>query len=568
MNKWLGLKGLAVGLGLIILVIVVALFLIDGIIAKNVEKYGTQAVGARVDLAEADLSLFPLGITLTGLEVTNPDSPMENAVAVATINFALDVMPLLDKNVIIDNMTLARVQFNTPRKTSGAVPGLTPTEADKEKARAASGCGGVDMPALELSDVGSILSGEKLESLDAVKAVKADIAAEQAKWQKKLTALPDQKKLESYKARVAKMTSGGGGQLGGFLNAAGDIQNIQKEIEQDLNALKDAQKSLSSEIASLNRKIDALAANPMADVNRLAKKYGLSSKSLGNMSRVLMGDQACQWVQKALGWYNRLKKPGAGKKTPGEQEDKAAGEIPFVLVRNAEAGVVLKSGIVKGVFKDITTRPQQLGKPTTFELAGQKLDGLDFIQILGSLDQSKPDQSINTVRGIVKGYLLENFKLPADTGVPITIKKALADLEFDSSLKGEDLGALLTAALKNTSLSVDTSAQSSPVVKAMGSVLEDLSALTANADVSGTLENYTVTVKSDVDRLLKAAMGKVVNQQTAALKKQLKTQISAQLQGPAGDAKGALGGFGDIQGELEKRLNIGGGVMGDLKLPF
>lgn len=568
MNKWLGLKGLAVGLGVIILVAVIALFLVDGIIEKNVEKYGTQAVGARVDLAEADLSLFPLGITLTGLEITNPDSPMDNAVVVATINFDLDVMPLLENKVIIDDMTLARVQFNTPRKTSGAVPGLTPTEADKAKERSASGCGDMDMPALGLSDVGSILSSEKLESLDAVKAVKTDIAAEQAKWQKKLTALPDQKKLESYKARVEKLTSGGGGQLGGFLNAAGDIQNIQKEIEQDLNALKNAQSSLKREITSLNSRIDILAANPMADVNRLAKKYGISSKSLSNMSRVLMGDQTCQWVQKALGWYDRMKKPGAGKEAPDSKSETAAGEMPFVLVRNAEASVVLKSGTIKGVFKDITTVPEQLGKPTTFELAGQKLDGLDRIKILGSLDQTNPAQSINTVKGLVKGYLLENFKLPADTGVPITIKKALVDLEFDSSLKGENLAALLTAALKNTSLSVDTSAQSSPVVKAMGSVLEDLSTLTANADVSGIPENYTVTVKSDVDRLLKAAMSKVVNQQTVALKKQLKTQIAAQLQGPAGDAKGALSGFGDIQGELEKRLNIGGDVMGDLKLPF
>ena len=568
MNKWLGLKGLAVGLGLVILVIVVALFLIDGIIEKNVEKYGTRAVGARVDLGEADLSLFPPGITLTGLAVTNPDSPMTNAVEVATINFALDVMPLLDKKVIIDDMTLARVQFNTPRKISGAVPGLTPTEADREKKRAASGCGGGDMPALELSDVGSILSGEKLASLEAVQAVRADIAAEQARWKKQLASLPDQKKLESYKARVEKMTSGGGGQLGGFLSAAGDIQNIQKEIEQDLNALKNAQKSLNREIAVLNKKIDTLAANPMADVNRLAQKYGLSPKSLGNMSRVLMGDQACQWVQKALGWYDRLKKPGGGKPVPDEQNAKTAGEIPFVLVRNAEASVVLKSGTVRGVFKDITTRPQQLGKPTTFELAGQKLDGLDLIRILGSLDQSKPGRAINMVRGTMKGYLLENFKLPAETGVPITIKKALADLEFNSSLKGEDLAALLTAALKNTSLSVDTASQSSPVVKAMGSVLENLSTLTANADISGTLENYTVMVKSDVDRLLKSAMSKVIDQQTAALKNQLKTQISAQLQGPAGEARGALGGFGDIQGELEKRLNVGGGVMGDLKLPF
>ncbi len=568
MNKWFGLKGLAVLAGGAVLVVVIALFLIDGIIEKQVEKYGTRAVGARVDLAKADLAFFPPGITLTGLEVANPDSPMTNAVEVATISFALDVMPLLEKKVIIDDMTLARVQFNTQRKTSGAVPGLTPTEKDKEKERAASGCGDIELPALELSDVGSILSREKLESLDAVKAVKADIEAEKSKWQKKLTALPDQKRLESYKARVEKLTSGGSGQLGGFLSAAGDIQNIQKEIQQDLDALKNAQNSLNSEIASLNRKIDRLAANPMADVKRLADKYALSPEGLNNMSRVLMGDQMCGWVQKALGWYDRLKKPGPKKETPDTQAESEGGEIPFVLIRRAEASIVLKSGTIKGVFKDITTLPELLGKPTTFDLSGQKLDGLDLIKILGSLDHSNPARSINTVKASVKGYLLENFKLPADTGVPIIIKKAIADLEVDSSLTGEDLTGLFTAALKNTSLSVDTSSQSSPLVKAMGAALESLSTLAANADVNGTLENYTVKIKSDVDKLLKSAMGKVVHQQTAALKKQLKSQISAQLQGPAGEARGALGGFGDIQGELTERLNIGNGLLGDLKLPF
>jgi len=568
MNKWFGLKGLAVGLGVVILIVVIALFLIDGIIEKQVEKYGTRAVGARVDLAKADLAFFPPGITLTGLEVTNPDSPMTNAVEVATISFALDVMPLLEKKVIIDDMTLARVQFNTQRKTSGAVPGLTPTEKDKEKERAASGCGDIALPALELSDVGSILSREKLESLDAVKAVKADIEAEKSKWQKKLTALPDQKRLESYKARVEKLTSGGSGQLGGFLSAAGDIQNIQKEIQQDLDALKNAQNSLNSEIASLNGKIDRLAANPMADVKRLADKYALSPGGLNNMSRVLMGDQMCGWVQKALGWYDRLKKPGPKKETPDTQVESEGGEIPFVLIRRAEASIVLKSGTIKGVFKDITTLPELLGKPTTFDLSGQKLDGLGLIKILGSLDHSNPARSINTVKASVKGYLLENFKLPADTGVPIIIKKAIADLEVDSSLTGEDLTALFTAALKNANLSVDTSTQSSPLVKAMGAALESLSTLAANADVNGTLENYTVKIKSDVDKLLKSAMGKVVHQQTAALKKQLKSQISAQLQGPAGEARGALGGFGDIQGELTERLNIGNGLLGDLKLPF
>jgi len=286
------------------------------------------------------------------------------------------------------------------------------------------------------------------------------------------------------------------------------------------------------------------------------------------MSRVLLGDQMCGWVQKALGWYHRLKKPGPKKKTPDTKAESEGGEIPFVLIRRAEASIVLKSGTIKGVFKDITSRPELLGKPTTFDLSGQKLDGLDLIKVLGSLDHSNPAKSINTMKASVKGYLLENFKLPADTGVPVIIKKAIVDLDIDSSLIGEDLAALFTAALKNTSLSVDTSSQSSPLVKAMGAALESLSTLAASADVDGTLENYTVKIKSDVDKILKSAMGKMVKQQTAALKKQLKKQISAQLQGPAGEARGALSGLGGVQGELTERLNIVNGLLGDLKLPF
>jgi hypothetical protein len=57
MNKWFGFKGLAVGLGFIVLLVVIPLLLIDGIIEKNIEKYGTQDVGARLDLVAADLSM-------------------------------------------------------------------------------------------------------------------------------------------------------------------------------------------------------------------------------------------------------------------------------------------------------------------------------------------------------------------------------------------------------------------------------------------------------------------------------------------------------------------------------
>jgi len=73
---------LAVIAGIIALAMVVAVFMIDGIIESQIEKHGTAAVGARVDLAAADLSFFPLGLTLSGLDITDPSAPMTNAASV------------------------------------------------------------------------------------------------------------------------------------------------------------------------------------------------------------------------------------------------------------------------------------------------------------------------------------------------------------------------------------------------------------------------------------------------------------------------------------------------------
>ena len=45
-------------------------FFLDGMVERAVEKYGSEAVGARVDLAGADISFFKTSVTLRGLQVT------------------------------------------------------------------------------------------------------------------------------------------------------------------------------------------------------------------------------------------------------------------------------------------------------------------------------------------------------------------------------------------------------------------------------------------------------------------------------------------------------------------
>jgi len=91
---------------LMMLLVVFWVFVVDSLVEGIIEAKGTEIVGARVELDEADLRLFPSGLTLTRLQVTNPDKPMTNAVDIARMAMGLDVLPLLWSQVIVDEMAV------------------------------------------------------------------------------------------------------------------------------------------------------------------------------------------------------------------------------------------------------------------------------------------------------------------------------------------------------------------------------------------------------------------------------------------------------------------------------
>ncbi len=117
-----------------------------------IERAGTEAVGVKVELDGTDLSLFPAGLSLTRLQVTNPKSPMTNAVEVANVTISLDGLNLLRRKVIVEEMALEGVRLDTPRATSGAVKPASDVLSEEEE----SGMFSLALPALDLPDVKNI----------------------------------------------------------------------------------------------------------------------------------------------------------------------------------------------------------------------------------------------------------------------------------------------------------------------------------------------------------------------------------------------------------------------------
>lgn len=118
---WIRWPGLIVFVALSALIVAFWLLIVDALVKRVIEATGTKMVGAKVELDSADLSLFPLGLALTRLQVTNPDAPMTNAVEIARIALTMDGLNLLRRKVIVEEMTMGGLKLNTPRTTSGAV---------------------------------------------------------------------------------------------------------------------------------------------------------------------------------------------------------------------------------------------------------------------------------------------------------------------------------------------------------------------------------------------------------------------------------------------------------------
>lgn len=566
--KWIRWWGLGVFFVVVGAIALVWLFVVDGFVKAKIEEAGSTAIGAKVELDHADLTLFPTGLTLTRLQITNPDEPMINALEVAQLTMDVDSLYLLRRQVIIDKMTVNGVQFGTARATSGTIDGRKGTPSSQLPGSDQGEA--FQLPPFEVPDVQKILEQEDLETLELIETIQADIQREKELWEKRLEELPGKAQFEKYKKRIEDLKSSTRGGAGAILRGVDEVQSIQKEIERDLGQLKNARKEFYEKLALLKKRIAQAKTAPKNDVRRLKGKYSLSPQGLANLGQTLLGKHIGAKLKEGAAWYEKLKPyleggVSGGASQKGEEVTPARGAgvdvrfkesqpLPEFLIRLANVSVLLDVGEVSGTIENITPDQAILGKPLTLAFSGDQLKGLQGMKLNGTFDHRDPSQSSDNFRFQATGYRLQRVPLSNQPDWPVALDEGLADVNVDAELRGEAITATGTSGLSGLRVSAGRAGDSNPLTQALSSAASDISTLSVKADVTGTIQQYDLKVSSDLDRILQEAAGNMVKNLAASFGKDLQSAISAKVAEPLKGLNTDLGGLGSISQDLTERL--------------
>lgn len=548
----------------------------DGFVKKAVESTGTRIVGARVDLADTDLTFFPLGLGLSGMQITNPDEPMKNAAEIQQIRFSLNPWHLIEKKVIINEMTITGVRFNTDRRESGALTKEAPPEKSREKAEKKSGqAKGVSLPSLSVPDARTILEREELQCVKEIERLEADIKQKEQELREMVRNLPDEEKLENYRSRLNGLDDEKGvmGILGGITRA----KKVKEDIQADLDRIRQAKQEVETTVQTLEKRLKEVAQAPQQDIARLKEKYAISPKGLGNLTRLVFGPAYARWMDRGLYWYEKIKpllaKAASAKADqPPEEVPPARGEgvnvrfkehspRPDFFVQQADVSVLTDQGGITGSVKDIASDQTITGRPTTWSFDATSLKDIKMLAIKGALDHTNPAAAKDRLHVDANHIRLENVTISESADFPLVLDKGRLDLKVDTTIRGGDLRSDGRFALTAATFSGKPEASMSPIQSAITRALSDIPEITVDTSVRGTPENPSMTISSNADSVVQNAVAGIARRETAALEKKLRQKITARTDGRINNLTESINGLEKISRELSQRLDQGNALL-------
>lgn len=516
-----------------------------------IEKYGTQANGALVEVADVSISFSPFGLKIEGLQVADAKKPMQNSMQFDRSLLALELAPLFLGKVIISDMSVDGLRFGTARTTSGAVQIVKEEKAESNEPSL--------LDNVELPSADEILARETFTTEVAGDAFRAAYEQNKAILDERLAAVPDDKALKAYEVEIKALTSGRLKSVEDFQERKKKLDAIKKRFEADQEAIQAARKAIVVAQDEVGGRLKELKNAPANDLKNLKEKYRLDAAGATNLSALLFGNEAGEWAAQTLYWYEKVK-PYLEK-----DEAEAAAEEPVIprggryiafptpdpwpkaLLREARLTAHLAAGDLLIDIRDVTSSQKELGRPTLLVANGSNLKSVDDLTVEAIFDhRTRPGK--DSLSLTVKDWQLDAMKL----GIAgAQLKSANVQVQAYALVSSNTLSANGQADFLQTNFTADSK---TVFEKELGNALGTIKQFNVGAKANGKLQAPTVVINSNLDNQLGAALNQRLKERQREIEDKIERELQAKLRDKLGKYGDDYAQLATLDGSLDNKL--------------
>ena len=530
------------GIALFAVLTLIWVLSIDWLVKSAIIAYGTELNGAQVELESAELSLWPAGLELINLQVTDAYNPMFNRFEAGSISATLDSALLLRRQVIVEQLDIIGVRMNSPRIRSGA------TKDTPIVTNAGFDFGGL-IPDVSLPDMSLLLADAQQQVNAEIAGIEQEIVDIEQRWRNNIEQLPSKDKLAEYRARWDKLSNAS------FMEKMLGAKKLKNDVSGDLKLIESFNQQLKDDRRLISGQIDRAKGLPRAQADRTMQSVGLSNENVAFV-RAITGDQIDQWVTRAKTFSESLSSNtveqapsrGTGRWVTFAEDD----PLPQVLIRRGQFNGVLQLAAsnmrVDGKLSDIAYPLEGYSQPAALVITARDDENASLLFEV-TIDHRQADFSDD--------FNLEVMNLPISelvlsSGAERTLLLEAGNLNFIASGRAspDTVLANVVAKLSDPRLTTDADLATKSE-QFLAETLNTLDSVDLQVNVSGALQNPDVNIASNLDKILAAGLKSQISAQTTKFKRQFTDQLGEQTSGQLG----ALSAKGDFLKDIQALLN-------------
>ena len=566
MTKWIRWSGLLGFMAFMGVLVAFWLFAAAPIIKFSIEKFGSQAVGAKVDVDEVILGFNPLVLSINGVQVADKDEPMTNMVSFDSAVADMALFPLLLGKAIIQDMSLQGVEFGGVRQTSGALAELEQTTqpqttaaepAEQEVAAELKVKSETSSEALPSAD--EILAREPLLTVTRGEKFKEALASHKKEIDESLAGVPNEQTLAEYQNKLDIILAGKFKSLKDFKARKVALDELQDQFKADRKAIKRATAAIKNGKKDLQSQWSDLKQAPQEDYKNIKGKYTLDAMGTSTLAARLFGKDAGGYAVTALEYYEKVSPLLASDDEAGDileeaKQKRLAGQfvhfptdrpLPAFWIKHLSFSAHLPVGEVMVTVKDITHQQDVINKATTLKVVGRDMPTIKSLTLNGVLDHRNA-QGNDQFDLAIQNWQLKGLNLGL---AGLKLDNSSLDVTADVTFAGSQMDAKGQGRFNQTSFS---SNDKTVLAKEMVLALANIDSFSVDGKALGKLTHPDVSISSDLDNKLSKAFNKRINQKQDELAKELRKKLADKL----------LSYGGDYEQQL-KQLNLSEGSLGD-----